>query len=69
MLKYDNTLRISDLAEKSRLINSVVGGYPKCYAALETALETAKLQGCQVFDVLVELMGKPVFNPVPDVSR
>ena len=32
----------------------------KGYAALETVLETAKLQGRRVFEVLVELMGKPV---------
>ena len=34
----------------------------KGYAALETVLETAKLQGRRVFDVLVELMGKPVLH-------
>jgi transposase len=32
----------------------------KGYAALETVLETARLQGRRVFEVLVELMGKPV---------
>jgi transposase len=39
----------------------------KGYAALETVLETAKLQGRRVFDVLVELMGKPVL-PFLDTS-
>ncbi len=39
----------------------------KGYAALETVLETAKLQGRRVFDVLVELMGKPVL-PYLDTS-
>jgi len=34
----------------------------KGYAALETVLETAKLQGRRVFEVLVELMGKPVLH-------
>jgi transposase len=34
----------------------------KAYAALETVLETGKLQGRRVFDVLVELMGKPVLH-------
>jgi len=39
----------------------------KAYAALETVLETAKLKGHRVFDVLVELMGKPVL-PFLDTS-
>ena len=34
----------------------------KGYAALETVLETGKLQGRRAFDVLVELMGKPVLH-------
>ena len=37
-------------------------GAAKGYAALETVLETAKLQGRRVFDVLVRLMGKPVLH-------
>ena len=32
----------------------------KGYAALETVIETAKLEGRRAFEVLVELMGKPV---------
>ena len=39
----------------------------KGYAALETVLETAKLQVRRVFDVLVELMRKPVL-PFLDTS-
>jgi transposase len=39
----------------------------KAYAALATVIATAKLQGRQVFDVLVELMGKPVL-PFLDTS-
>jgi transposase len=40
----------------------------KGYAALETVLETAKSQGGCLFDVLVELMGKPVL-PYLDTSK
>jgi len=40
----------------------------KGYAALETVLDTAKLQGRRVFDVLIELMGKPVL-PFLDTSE
>lgn len=39
----------------------------KAYAALATVIATAKLQGRLVFDVLVELMGKPVL-PFLDTS-
>ncbi len=39
----------------------------KAYAALATVLATARLQGRQVFEVLVELMGKPVL-PFLDTS-
>ena len=40
----------------------------KAYAALETVLETAKLQGRSLFEVLVEMMGKPVL-PYLDTSK
>jgi transposase len=40
----------------------------KAYAALETVIDTAKLKGRKVFEVLVELMGTPVlpFLDTPD---
>jgi len=34
----------------------------KAYAALETVIETGKLQGRRTFQILVELMGKPVLH-------
>jgi transposase len=34
----------------------------KAYAALETVIETGKLQGHRTFQILVELMGKPVLH-------
>src|SRR4029450_9546046 len=37
-------------------------GGAHAYAALATVIETAKLQGRQVFDTLVELMGAPVLQ-------
>lgn len=34
----------------------------KAYAALETVIETGKLQGRRTFQILVEIMGKPVLH-------